>query len=101
MAFIYCSFFGSTDIDIAHNAHNMCIMKNLTLRVEASTLAKARQIAAERATSVNAFVREFLDDLVNQQSRKEKARKEILALCENPHFVVGNRNWTREEIYDR
>lgn len=79
----------------------MCTMKSLTLRVDERTLARARQIVAGRATSVNSLLRDFLGDLVNQQSRKEKICEEIVALYENPHFVYGNRNWTREEIYDR
>jgi predicted HicB family RNase H-like nuclease len=43
-------------------------MKNLTLRPEEDILAKAREIASERTTSVNALVREYLNDLVRQKS---------------------------------
>ena len=57
------------NLDLAHIPHNMCNMKNLTLRIEEGLLNKARQVASEQSTSVNALVREFLNDLVRQKSR--------------------------------
>lgn len=62
---------------------------------------KARQVASEQATSVNALVREYLNDLVRQKSRKEKARKELTALCRESTAKVGERSWTRDELHDR
>ncbi|MDA0348984.1 MAG: DUF6364 family protein [Verrucomicrobia bacterium] len=79
----------------------MCNMKNVTLRIEEATLAKARQIASERTTSVNALIREYLNDLVGQQSRQEIARKELTALCRESKAMVGDRTWTRDDLYDR
>ncbi len=79
----------------------MCWMKNLTLRVEEDILQKARKIAAERTTSVNALVREYLSDLVRQQSRQEIARKELVVLCRESTARMGHRTWTRDELHDR
>ncbi len=79
----------------------MCVMKNLTLRIEEDILVKARQIASERTTSVNALVREYLSDLVRQQSRQEIARKELSALCRESTAVIGDRTWTRDDLHDR
>lgn len=76
-------------------------MKNLTLRIEEDILAKARQIASEQTTSVNALIREYLNDLVRQKSRQEIARKELSALCRNSTAVIGSRTWTRDELHDR
>jgi hypothetical protein len=76
-------------------------MRNLTLRIEDDTLAQARRIAAERATSVNSLIREYLDDLVRQHSRREHARREILELCHDSTALVGKRTWTREELHER
>lgn len=75
-------------------------MSNLTLRIEDDILAEAHRIAAERATSVNALIRGFLNDLVLQQSRREAARNEILELCRESKAVVGKRSWSREGLYD-
>lgn len=79
----------------------MCGMKNLTLRIEENILAKARQIASEHATSVNALIREYLNDLVRQQSRQEIARKELSALCRESTAMMGGRTWTRADLHDR
>lgn len=88
-------------LDNAHNAQIMCVMKNITLRVEEDVLAKARQIASERTTSVNALIREYLKDLVRQGSRQEIARKELAALCRESTAVIGQRTWTRDDLHDR
>ena len=76
-------------------------MKNLTLRVEEDTLIKAREIAAERATSVNALIREYLSDLIRQQTRREIARKELSLLCRQSTAMMGERTWTRDDLHDR
>lgn len=79
----------------------LCDMKNLTMRVDEEVLAKARVAAAERSTSVNALVREFLRDLAYREGRKEAARREILGLCMQSRAGVGERTWTRDELYER
>ena len=79
----------------------MCFMKNLTLRIEEDILVKARQIASEHTTSVNALIREYLNDLVRQKSRQEIARKELSELCRESTAMIGNRTWTRDDLHDR
>ena len=76
-------------------------MKNLTLRIEDNTLERAREIAHIQATSVNALVREFLDHLVQQETEKERARKELVELCLDSEAEVGTANWKRDELYSR
>lgn len=81
--------------------HVICaVMKNLTLRIEDSTLDRAREIAHAQSTSVNALVRDFLGTLVQQETRKEQARKELIQLCMESDAKVGKVRWTREELYD-
>ena len=79
----------------------MCSMKNLTLRVDDSILVKARQIASEHSTSVNALVRDYLDELVKTQGRQVSARKNLTRLCRLSKAEAGSKNWTREDLYDR
>ncbi len=76
-------------------------MKNLTLRIEEPKLNKARKIAAERSTSVNALIREYLDDLIAREDRQVLARAELLELCRASKASIGNKKWPREELYDR
>lgn len=80
--------------------HVFCAsMKNLTLRLDEDKLRQARKIAAERATSVNALVRDYLDDLIARESRQETARRELAALCRGSQAVVGEARWTRDSLY--
>lgn len=88
-------------IDKAHNARNMCNMKNLTLRIDEKLLDQARRTAMEQGTSVNSLIREYLEQYVVANDRREQARKNILEMCEKWTVDSGGRTWTREELYDR
>ena len=76
-------------------------MKNLTLRVEEKALETARRIAAERATSVNALVRDFLADLARTEDRRAEVRRELVELSRASKARIGKRQWNREELHDR
>ena len=76
-------------------------MKNITLRLDEDRLNKARKIAADQSTSVNALIRKFLDELIAQESRAEIARRELVSLCEKSTAASGDSSWTRESLYDR
>ena len=59
--------------------HNSCekiqtaeFMTNLTLTVDETLLRKARILALERGTSVNALVREFIENMVNESMRRSE-----------------------------
>jgi len=55
-------------------------MKNITLAVDDEVLDKARVVAAQRKTTVNALVREFLIEIATRDERRERARHELLEL---------------------
>ncbi|MEZ5276822.1 MAG: hypothetical protein R3F07_10625 [Opitutaceae bacterium] len=76
-------------------------MKNLTLRVEEKDLEIARRVAAERATSVNSLVREFLADLAKTGDRRAEMRRELVALSRNSDARIGSSRWSRENLHDR
>jgi hypothetical protein len=78
-------------------------MKNITLAVEDDVLAAARKFAAEKKTTVNGLVRDYLASLA-EQVRKEasaRARKELVRLSEESTAGMGDWKWNREELYDR
>lgn len=79
----------------------MCSMKNITLRIDDSILGKARQIASENSTSVNALIRDYLSELVETQGREVSARKNLTRLCRLSKAEAGSINWKREDLYDR
>lgn len=77
-------------------------MANLTLSLDDDLLKRARIRALERDTSVNALVRNYLEDFVAASSRPS-AVAGFLALTESLHAGSGpgGRRWTREQLYER
>ena len=76
-------------------------MKNVTIALDETTLRDARRIAAERSTSLNALIRDFLDRLTLRESHARRARRRIAELCRDSNAEVGERNWTRDELHER
>ena len=76
-------------------------MKNITLSVDENVLAAVRRHAAERNSTVNALVREFLTGLAAHQDRAKRARARLQRLSAQSHGQLGRRTWTREDLHDR
>lgn len=76
-------------------------MKNVTLSLDEATLREARRIAANRSTSVNAMIREFLGQLTARESQAEAARKRIVRLNRQSKAARGKAVWTREDLHAR
>ncbi len=76
-------------------------MANLTLSIDEQLLRRARIRALERGTTVNAVVREFLQDYATDVERLE-ARRELVELARaSAAGTPGERrSWTREELYE-
>ena len=81
-------------------------MTNLTLSIDDELLKRARMRALEQDTSVNALVRDYLQNLVTRSSPQSGAQTgmaEFLAWTETVHASSGpqGRTWTRDELYER
>ena len=76
-------------------------MKNITIALNETTLRKARRIAADRSTSLNGMIRDFLVELVARESRAAQARDRIVALCLESTAERGTGRWTRDELHER
>ena len=76
-------------------------MKNVTLAIDEALLREARRIAAERSTTLNAMIREFLQELARSESHAAKARSRIVELCRDTNAEVGPRTWSRDELHER
>ena len=74
---------------------------NVTLVVEDELLREARAVAARRRTSVNEMVREFLRDVVSQESRRQAALERIQPLLDHPPVDLGRSRPTRDELHER
>lgn len=77
-------------------------MKNITLAVEDEILDKVRIVAAERRTTVNAMVRDFLIEIATRDAKRAEARRELLKLIDSSGGDMGpDWTWSREETYER
>ena len=75
-------------------------MKNLTLAIDGTLLAQARDLAAKRKTTLNAIVRGLLAHEVEQEARIEEARAGLRALMERSTLDMGpDFRWNRQDLY--
>jgi len=75
-------------------------MKNITLSVDEKVLAAVRRVAADNDTTVNAIVREHLNQLAEHADRAALARKRIRELSENSEARIGSAQWSRDELHE-
>ena len=76
-------------------------MKNITLSVDEHVLAAARRCAAERNSTVNALVREYLTNLAAHDDRARRARERLRQLSKKSRAQLGKKTWSREDLHDR
>ncbi|MDX2149665.1 MAG: DUF6364 family protein [Bryobacteraceae bacterium] len=76
-------------------------MRNITLSVDEEVLARVRQVAAERNSTVNALVREYLTNLAAQEDRARLARQRLRELSQKSTGRLGPKKWRREDLHDR
>lgn len=88
-------------VDKKHISTYYVFMKNVTLAIDESLLREARKIAADRSTTLNAMIREFLQDLAERESKAKAARRRIIELCRSTQGEVGPRDWSRGELHER
>jgi hypothetical protein len=75
--------------------------QNLTLVIEDELLLAARKIALDKRSSVNQLVREYLTELVAEPNRRLVARARLRQSFETGLVEVGEKNWTRDSLYER
>ena len=77
-------------------------MKNITLAIDDEVLDRVRVVAAEKKTTVNALVREFLTDLASRDERLAEARKQLLRLMDTSKGrMAPDWKFDREETHER
>lgn len=78
-------------------------MANLTLAIDDEVLKRARIRALEEDTSVNAVVREFLEEYADERGareRREEALQDLKRIARESKASSGGWKWNREEIYE-
>lgn len=77
-------------------------MKNITLAVDDDVLDRARLVAAQRRTTVNAMVREFLAEVGKREDKVAEARRQLLHLMDTSKgCMVPGWNFDRDEAHER
>jgi hypothetical protein len=86
--------------------HVYCVpetgMKTITLAIDEVVLERARLVAVEQKTTINAMVREFLAGVAGRDERLERGREGLRELMRNskgrmrPDF-----KFNREETHER
>ena len=67
-------------------------MKNITLSVDEHVLAAVRRHAAERDSTVNALVRNYLTRLAANENRADRARARLRQLSGQSTGRLGKKN---------
>jgi hypothetical protein len=75
--------------------------QNVTLVVDEDLPLAATKVALDRRTGVNQLVREYLTALVEDPSRRRLARARLKKTFETGLVDIGDRNWSRDDLYDR
>ncbi len=76
-------------------------MKNITLSVDENVLAEVRRYAAERDSSINGLVREFLISIAERNDRAREARTQLRKLSNRSRARIGRKSWNRSELHER
>jgi Arc/MetJ family transcription regulator len=86
--------------------HIYCVpgtpMRNITLSIDDEILDKVRIVAAQKRTTVNAMVRNFLSEVAGRDEKQAEARKELLRLMETSKGrMAADWKFDREETHER
>ncbi|GAB4396139.1 MAG: CopG family transcriptional regulator [Anaerolineae bacterium] len=77
--------------------------QNITLAIPTDVLLKVKVIAAQRGTSISAFLTRLLEETVAREEGYQVARQRHLALLEN-ELVLGTEgavSWTRADLHEQ
>lgn len=75
--------------------------KNITLAIDEAVLDRVRIIAAERKTTVNGLVRNYLENLSGADDKRARLAKRIDELRAKSTLEVGPVTWSRGDLYER
>ena len=76
--------------------------RNITLSLPTDLIRKVKIHAAEHDTTVNAFVKELLQEAMSRGGRTREAADRLLALADQGlSFKADLQSLRREEIYER
>ena len=72
---------------------------NLTLAVDESLVERAREAARQQGTSLNALIREFIEQLAGQASGEQLLAEFEALWAQDEGGSKGNYKFNRDELY--
>lgn len=76
-------------------------MANVTLKIDDELLDKARRLASRRKTSINAIVKEKLEEFVSTDLQREAVLGGLEDFYAHSKALIGRITWSRDEIHER
>jgi len=76
-------------------------MANLTISLDDQLLKRARIKAAELETSVNAVLREYLEEWTQRTADRKRAIDAFIEAAKRSQASSEGRKWTRDELHER
>ena len=78
------------------------VNKNITFSLPVDLLREAKVFAAQHDTTMNAMVRELLEEKLSSNRRAIAAVEQMLAIAaEAPLFSVDLQSFSRDELHER
>lgn len=75
--------------------------QNITLRVEKDLIKKGKLIAAQKHTSLNRFLSDFLKQIIESEEFYEQSRRRALRVLNKGFHMGGKITCSREELHER
>jgi len=76
-------------------------MANLTITIDDDLLKRARLKALAQGSSVNAVLRQYLEQFAGADEERQAAIDDFLALSRASTAESGGCRWTRDELHER
>jgi len=76
-------------------------MANVTVKIDDELLAKARLLAARRKTSINALVKQRLEEFVATDLKREATLKGLDRFYARSRAKLGEKTWSRDDLHER
>jgi len=77
---------------------------NITLSLDDDLVKQVRKIAIDRNTTLTGIIRDHLHHIVEEDEATGARRRQVeefLRTVEELSFPMGERDWTREDLYVR
>ena len=75
-------------------------VRNVTFSLPVDLLRRAKVLAAENDTSLNALVKEALSDALDRSAQYRAAGVRLLELARNPLVHMPDQVWDRAELHE-